>query len=68
MKFGFRDTLFICIMCIICFSEYCFRYFFLKILKDKDMYQSNLFSLEELNIEDVLPLFKRVSLFCNHDS
>ena len=41
---------------------------FLKILKDKGMHQCDLFSHEELNIGNVLPLFKRVFLLCNHDS
>ena len=37
-------------------------------LKDKGMHHCDLFSQEELNIEHVLPLFKRVSLICNQDS
>ena len=41
------------------FLEYCFRHF----LKDKGMHQCDLFSQEQLNIEN-----KRVSLICNHDS
>ena len=52
----------ICVLCIIALD------IFLKILKDKGIHQCDLFSHEELNIENVLPLFKRVFLFCNHDS
>ena len=37
-------------------------------LKDKVMHHCDLFSQEELNIENVLPLFKEISLICNHDS
>ena len=38
-------------------------------LKDKGMHNCDLFSQEEeLDIGNVLPLFKRVSLICNHDS
>ena len=37
-------------------------------LKDKGMHHCDLFSQQELNIENVLPLFKRVTLICNHDS
>ena len=40
---------------------------FLKLLKHKAMHQCDLFSQEELNIENVLPLFKMLSLFYNHD-
>ena len=41
---------------------------FLKVLKDEGMHRCDLFSQEELNIENVLPLLKRVSLFHSHDS
>ena len=41
---------------------------FLKIVKDKVMHRYDLFFQKELNIKNVLPLFKRVSLFYNHDS
>ena len=65
MKFDFCEVLFICIMHII--------YVFWNIasdifLKDKVMHHCDLFSQEELNIENVLPLFKEISLICNHDS
>ena len=65
MKFNFCEALFIYIMCII----YVFWNIALNIfLKDKGMHHCDLFSQEELNIEHVLPLFKRVSLICNQDS
>ena len=67
-KFDFCKTLVICIMCIIYVFWNIALDIFLKILKDKGMHQCDLFSHEELNIGNVLPLFKRVFLFCNHDS
>ena len=67
MKFDFCERLFIYIMCIICFFNIALD-IVLKILKLKGMHRCDLFSQEELNIENVLPLFKRVSLFYNHDS
>ena len=60
--------LFICIMWIICVFFNIALDTFLKILKGKGMHQCDLFSQEELNIKNVLLLFKRVSLFCNYDS
>ena len=63
-KFDFCKTLFIYIYV---FWNIAFD-IFLKILKDKGMHQCDLFSHEELNIGNVSPLFKRVFLFCNHDS
>ena len=52
---------------------YFFFFFFWNIdlnvfLKDEGMHNCDLFSQEELDIGNVLPLFKRVSLICNHDS
>ena len=65
MKFDFWEVLFICIMRII----YVFWNIALDIfLKDKVMHHCDLFSQEKLNIENVLPLFKEISLICNHDS
>ena len=55
-------------MCIICVSWNIVLDIFLKIFKVKGMHRCDSFSQEELNIENVLLLFKRVSLFCNHDS
>ena len=52
-------------MCII----YVFWHIALKFfLKDKGMHHCDLLSQEELNIEKFLPLVKRVSLICDHDS
>ena len=53
-------------MCIICVFLNITLDIFLKILKDKGMHRCDLFSQEELNTENVLLLFKRVPLFCNH--
>ena len=65
MKFDFCEALFMCIKCII----YVFWDIALNIfLKDKGMHHCDLFSQEELNIENVLPLFKMVSLICDHYS
>ena len=65
MKFDFWEVLFICIMRII----YVFWNIALDIfLKDEVMHHCDLFSQEKLNIENVLPLFKEISLICNHDS
>ena len=69
MKFDFCQVLLIYILCTI----YLFIYFFWNIdlnvfLKDEGMHNCDLFSQEELDIGNVLPLFKRVSLICNHDS
>ena len=50
-------------MCINCVFWNIALDIFLKIFKDKGMHQCDLFSHEELNIENVLPLFKRVVLF-----
>ena len=61
-KFDFCETLFICIMCINCVFWNIALDIFLKIFKDEGMHQCDLFSHEELNIENVLPLFKRVVL------
>ena len=54
-------------MCLIVFWNIALD-IFLKIFKNKGMHQCDLISQEELNIENNLPLFKRVSLFCNHNS
>ena len=43
-------------MCIICVFWNSALDIFLKILKDKVMHQSDLFSLEELNIDNVLTI------------
>ena len=50
----------------VCFFNIAFD-IFLKIVKDKVMHRYDLFFQKELNIKNVLPLFKRVSLFYNHD-
>ena len=49
MKFDFCETLFVCIMCIICvFQNIALDIF----LKGKGTHQCDLFSQEELNIEN----------------
>ena len=66
MKLDFCEMFFTCIMCIICsFWNIAFD-IFLEIMKDKGMHRCKLFSQEELNIENVLLLFKTVFLFYNH--